>query len=282
MAPAPQVQTAAIQVHFSIPYRVNFGQSMAIVGSARELGAWTEDERVSSTSVSHHVAITRQNAVRVPNTPQISMNIMPLSTVQIVMDWSEGDVWRTKVDTSTPHLEYKYVILNHDGSISLWKPGGNFEIDMAGFSGKVLVEDSWDGTLHEVETSGSWESSAPTATPPPAIPGQGEDITPEEGEQLAVTDASALDEEYDAALKEELRKAYGELESTLQTSLQLAEDADPADPRLLRNDQKLAAVHRRATSLSKAIDAGAPPPAYILKEIQKQGEDGDEQEEPAD
>lgn len=59
------------------------------------------------------------------------------------MDWSEGDVWRTQVDTSSPHLEYKYVILNDDGSISLWKPGGNFEIDMAGFTGKVLVEDTW-------------------------------------------------------------------------------------------------------------------------------------------
>lgn len=197
--------------------------------------------------------------------------------VQIIMDWSEGDVWRTQVDTSSPHLEYKYVILNSDGTISLWKPGGNFEIDMAGFSGKVLVEDTWDGTLHEVETSGSWETSAPSATPPPAPPVPGQDAPAEQSEQLAVTDASGLDEEYDAALKEELRKAYGELESTLQTSLQLAEDADPADPRLLRNDQKLAAVHRRATSLSKAIDAGAPPPAYILKEIQKQDDDSEEE-----
>jgi hypothetical protein len=197
--------------------------------------------------------------------------------LQIVMDWSEGDVWRTQVDTSSPHLEYKYVILNHDGSISLWKPGGNFEIDMAGFSGKVLVEDTWDGTLHEVETSGSWESSVPTTPSPPNVPVPEEDVPVEGSEQLTVPGASALDEEYDAALKEELRKAYGELESTLQTSLQLAEDADPADPRLLRNDQKLAAVHRRATSLSKAIDAGAPPPAYILKEIKKQDDDSDEQ-----
>lgn len=203
--------------------------------------------------------------------------------VQIIMDWSEGDVWRTQVDTSSSHLEYKYVILNNDGSISLWKPGGNFEIDMAGFSGKVLVEDTWDGTLHEVETSGSWENSVkekvtPSAAPPPDAPEPGEDTPVEQSEQLVVPDASgAQDEEYDAALKEELRKAYGELESTLQTSLQLAEDADPADPRLLRNDQKLAAVHRRATSLSKAIDAGAPPPAYILKEIQKQ--DGDSEDE---
>jgi hypothetical protein len=198
--------------------------------------------------------------------------------LQIVMDWSEGDVWRTQVDTSSPHLEYKYVILNSDGSISLWKPGGNFEIDMAGFSGKVLVEDTWDGTLHEVETSGSWETSTPSSPPMPNIPAPEEEGPAEKSEQLAVPDASVLDEEYDAALKEELRKAYGELESTLQTSLQLAEDADPADPRLLRNDQKLAAVHRRATSLSKAIDAGAPPPAYILKEIQKQDDDREDEE----
>ena len=139
-----------------------------------------------------------------------------------------------------------------------------------------------------METSGSWESSvkgkvkekvAPATTPPPAAPIPGEDTPVEQSEQLVVPDASGGqdEQEYDAALKEELRKAYGELESTLQTSLQLAEDADPADPRLLRNDQKLAAVHRRATSLSKAIDAGAPPPAYILKEIQKQ--DGDSEDE---
>lgn len=41
------MQTSAIQVHFSIPYRVKFGQTMSIVGSATELGAWAEDHRVS-------------------------------------------------------------------------------------------------------------------------------------------------------------------------------------------------------------------------------------------
>jgi hypothetical protein len=188
---------------------------------------------------------------------------------QVAMDWSEGDVWQAKVDTDSAHLEYKYVIVDGDGKISLWKPGGNFEIDMEGFSGKVLVEDTWDGTLHEVETSGSWEGNGPSgASPPASVP----NVQPSESGETALMELG-YEEEYDAALKEELKKAYGELENTLKTSLKLAEDADPADPRLLRNDQKLAAVHRRATSLSKAIDAGAPPPAYILKEIQKQDDD---------
>lgn len=183
------------------------------------------------------------------------------------MEWSEGDIWEAQVDATSELVEYKYLVADQDGSVAIWKPGGNFQIDTKGFSGKVVVEDAWDGTLHEVQTSGTWQNgSSGSSSPKPAIP-----VEPDGEFQIAHT--SSNEGEYDAVLRQALQKAFGELEDTLQRSLALAENADPADPRLLRNDQKLAAVHRRATSLSKAIDAGSPPPAYILKEIERQQDD---------
>lgn len=184
------------------------------------------------------------------------------------MEWSEGDIWEAQIEAHGDLVEYKYLVADNDGSVAVWKPGGNFEIDTKGFSGKVVVEDAWDGTLHEVQTSGTWEKNGSSGSSPakPAVP-------VEEVGELQVAHPASHEGEYDAVLREALQKAFGELEDTLQRSLALAENADPADPRLLRNDQKLAAVHRRATSLSKAIDAGSPPPAYILKEIERQQDD---------
>lgn len=183
------------------------------------------------------------------------------------MEWSEGDIWEAQVEAAGELVEYKYLVADQDGSVAIWKPGGNFEIDTKGFTGKVVVEDAWDGTLHEVQTSGTWQNgSAGSSGTKAAVP-----VQPDADLQIA--QKSSTEGEYDAVLREALQKAFGELEDTLQHSLALAENVDPADPRLLRNDQKLAAVHRRATSLSKAIDAGSPPPAYILKEIERQQDD---------
>lgn len=183
------------------------------------------------------------------------------------MVWSEGDIWEAQVESSGELVEYKYLVADQDGSVAVWKPGGNFTIDTKGFTGKVVVEDAWDGTLHEVQTSGTWQNGSGGSSPAKAT------VPVEQDGDVQIASKSAHEGEYDAVLREALQKAFGELEDTLQRSLALAENADPADPRLLRNDQKLAAVHRRATSLSKAIDAGSPPPAYILKEIERQQDD---------
>jgi hypothetical protein len=217
----------AVEMHFNLPYRTTFGQSMSIVGSTEDLGAWDVSTRVP-------------------------------------MEWCDGDVWKAKVVADGgSSVEYKYVLVEMDGKVSQWKPGGNFEVNVEGFTGKVNIEDTWDG-LHEVSTSGTWNQS-----PPLPISSSDE----ERASSLAVADASSSGE-FDDVLKAALKHTFRELQETLETSLELADGAEPDDPRLLRNDQKLAAVHRKASSLWKAIDAGAPPPAYILNEIEKNDSSG--------
>lgn len=44
----PASVASAVQIHFSIPYRVNFGQAMCLLGSSEELGAWDVAGRVCS------------------------------------------------------------------------------------------------------------------------------------------------------------------------------------------------------------------------------------------
>jgi Starch binding domain len=191
-----------------VPYRANYGQSLSIVGSTPDLGAWDISTRVP-------------------------------------MEWSDGDVWRAKVVADDGDLEYKYVVVEADGQVSRWKPGGNFKVVLEGFSGTVHIEDTWDGSEHNVVTTSDSAEVAPAATPA---------------------------DSYDEVLREALRHAFGELEETLTASQALAESSDPDDPELLMIDQKLLAATQRATSLSKAVSAGAPPPAYILREIEVEAE----------
>jgi hypothetical protein len=190
------------------------------------------------------------------------------------MEWSDGDVWKAQVTADRCEVEYKYVIVDQEGQVTQWKPGGNFEVKLEGFQGKVQIEDAWDGSFHEVKTSGTWEEpppfakeqiSAPPASvePPPIVP-----TVEDQAPSLDIV-CSAVSSEFDDVLKEALEHTYNELQDTLDESYDLLDQVSPDDPRLLMNDQKLAAVHQKATSLSKAIDAGAPPPSYILKEIDK-------------
>lgn len=169
---------------------------------------------------------------------------------RVPMQWNDGDVWcaGVQVDEDACALEYKYVIVDNNGHISSWKPGGNYEIKLERYSGAVAVRDDWNGDVHEIRLEPSAQSALPQVPPSAAA-------------SMASEDDAVLDA---------LQRAYLELEAALQISLQLADEADdPSDPRLLLNDQKLAAASRRAVSLSKALEAGAPPPAYILKELER-------------
>jgi hypothetical protein len=227
----------AVEMNFNLPYRTQFGQSLSIVGSTDDFGAWD-----------------------------------PLCRVP--MEWSDGDVWKAQVTADRCEVEYKYVIVDQTGHITEWKPGGNFEVKLQGFRGKVQIEDTWDGSLHEVKTSGTWDEpppSAPSASvAPPPIVSAAEDPAP----SFAIS-SSPVRSDFDDVLKQALEYTYNELQDTLDESYDLLEQVPPDDPRLLMNDQKLAAVHKKATSLSRAIDAGAPPPSYILKEIDKDERSGE-------
>lgn len=213
----------AVEIRFNVPYRVNFGQSLGIVGSSDVLGNWDPTRRVP-------------------------------------MEWSDGDVWQAFVRASdevrASALEYKYVVVEQNGHISHWKPGENITLTLDDVGGQVAVRDTWDGSMHEISVE---------------VPaGQGA-ASKNAGASAFRAGTSADSSDKDADLKSALAQAYGELEDTLQATLQLVDAAvDPADPRLLMNDQKLAAVSRKAISLSRALEAGAPPPAYILRDLEAQ------------
>jgi hypothetical protein len=176
------------------------------------------------------------------------------------MEWSDGDVWRAKVLAENGDMEYKYVVVDSDGQVHRWKDGGNFELALNGFSGTVHIEDAWDGSVHSIQTSAAEPEAAAAPTSAPDNDGAS-----------APTDAtrqSPLDS-HDEVLQAALQQAFGDLQEALDAGKRLASGVEPDDPRLLVNDQRLAAVQERAVSLSKAIQAGAPPPAYILKEIEE-------------
>lgn len=45
------------------------------------------------------------------------------------------------------HIQYKYVVRNHDGSVVRWQEGDNVSLDLPGGSAAALaldVEDSWN------------------------------------------------------------------------------------------------------------------------------------------
>lgn len=56
-------------------------------------------------------------------------------------------------------LEYKYVVMNKDGGVSLWKPGENFKVEVAVkqqgsdimLARSVAVQDAWDASIHTID-----------------------------------------------------------------------------------------------------------------------------------
>lgn len=56
-------------------------------------------------------------------------------------------------------LEYKYVVRNADGGVSLWKPGSNYSFNLTPVAagtkqvlpGGVAVRDAWDGSVRDVK-----------------------------------------------------------------------------------------------------------------------------------
>jgi hypothetical protein len=68
-------------------------------------------------------------------------------------------------------IEYKYVVVNQDGNVGCWKPGGNYRVTLplqasgAKVPKRVKVADAWDDSfkkvdVEEAETTGASGSSA--------------------------------------------------------------------------------------------------------------------------
>ncbi|GFR40228.1 hypothetical protein Agub_g796 [Astrephomene gubernaculifera] len=146
-----ETSAGPLRLNFKLPYRVNFGQSVGLVGSGDTLGNWDPKRRIP-------------------------------------MKWTDGDWWIAEVSvapgTPTLDLEYKYVIVNADGNISYWKPGNNYRVTLplqptnAKVLKRVKVADAWDESfkkidLEEVESVPSAASSSGSSSPlQGTLPGQ--------------------------------------------------------------------------------------------------------------
>ncbi|GBF93653.1 hypothetical protein Rsub_06756 [Raphidocelis subcapitata] len=126
-----------VRVSFRLPYRVDFGQDVAVVGSIDEFGSWQPHRAVA-------------------------------------LRWTEGDWWTGDVELpagTNVQMEYKYVIRNPGGDCALWQPGSNFTLSLSsllpvvapggGRGGAVAaaapapagvaVRDAWDGAVRDVQ-----------------------------------------------------------------------------------------------------------------------------------
>ena len=54
-------------------------------------------------------------------------------------------------------LQYKYIVVNSDGSVARWMDADNFELQTSGneieLPGALRVSDSWDASIHAIEVS---------------------------------------------------------------------------------------------------------------------------------
>jgi len=187
----------AANINLRIPYHVDFGQCLAIVGSGEHLGNWNPGSAIKMT-------------------------------------WTEGDYWVAELQLKTlseTELEYKYLVLNSDGNLGLWKPGSNFRLEIPP-GARVKVHETWiDGPRHvEVDTCCLQKRKA------------------SDKQLLAGTAKSAIQQQTDTAM-EELEYALEQQCTSLEKS------KDPASSELINGDRILAAASNKAMAFKKASKA---------------------------
>eukprot|EP00197_Chlamydomonas_leiostraca_P010509 CAMPEP_0202865790 /NCGR_PEP_ID=MMETSP1391-20130828/6351_1 /ASSEMBLY_ACC=CAM_ASM_000867 /TAXON_ID=1034604 /ORGANISM="Chlamydomonas leiostraca, Strain SAG 11-49" /LENGTH=365 /DNA_ID=CAMNT_0049545667 /DNA_START=103 /DNA_END=1200 /DNA_ORIENTATION=+ len=144
-APKPAAAPAApttVKVVMRITNRVQMGQSVGIVGSCPEMGAWDGFKAVRLT-------------------------------------WGEGDVWSGEVQLpiAVGTVEYKYVVLGPNNAI-YWQAGANRSLDvkevslLAGAAPAVAVCEHWGPGEREVKPivpGGLLDDTAAAARPTPIV-----------------------------------------------------------------------------------------------------------------
>lgn len=172
-------ERSKIPVRFSVNYRCDFGQHLAIVGS--HVGEW-QPERAAPLAWGEGDWWSGEVELPLPSPPPPSSS--PSSSSSKQTDERSG---------SGSGVEYKYIVRNGDGNAACWQPNDNFSLAASvsappsRLPSRLEVEDSWDGRVHDVV-----EISPPSSPPPTPV------LTPSEaaGElRAALSDAvSALDE----------------------------------------------------------------------------------------
>ncbi|EFJ52450.1 hypothetical protein VOLCADRAFT_102948 [Volvox carteri f. nagariensis] len=272
-----------LRLNFKIPYRVNFGQSLGLVGSGDSLGNWD-----------------------------------PKRTVQ--MKWTDGDWWTVELSISPGgalDLEYKYVVVNQDGNIGYWKPGSNYRVTLplqpsgTKIPKRVKVADAWDDSFKkvdieeaEVQAAGSSSNGTaghaaapkassngtppptqatgiPAATPQPAVPPVGSVASRAASPRVVPSNfaaATAIPVIHPSLMAEQerledgVRNSLEDLQAQMDKHQQLRErNDDPAAVEVLVADRIVAAANNRVVAYNKALKAvqeynRLPPSASTAKE----------------
>ena len=124
------VKGLSYRIKFSIPYKVDFGQSLAVTGDVPELGSWGSN-----------------------------IKAMPKLT------WSDGDVWVSSEPHKFNHhiFTYKYVVLRNN-KIERWEECENRKIqldeklnvfaqsiDCIDSKQIIIFEDKWDQVVGNIK-----------------------------------------------------------------------------------------------------------------------------------
>jgi Starch binding domain len=108
-AASTATQKNRVKVRFWLQFRVEFGQSIVVVGGSPDLGNWVLADGV------------------------------PLA-------WSEGDMWNATVDLPAGTVtEYKYVVVGQGGHAAAWQQGNNSVLALRQADDVVEVYDNWGG-----------------------------------------------------------------------------------------------------------------------------------------
>uniref|UniRef100_A0A7S0S1Z5 CBM20 domain-containing protein n=1 Tax=Chlamydomonas leiostraca TaxID=1034604 RepID=A0A7S0S1Z5_9CHLO len=246
---------APVKVNLKIGYRVNFGQSVGIVGANDILGRWDGAKAVK-------------------------------------MAWTPGDYWVADLDVESGtaiQLEYKYVIINSDGRVGTWKPGANCKLDVLAARGtRVLVTDTWDDhgpRLVEVDVQGAEAQPAPAPqspphtqpqpqTPPSPQPQTASQQQPQPQAQNqpqpaeapepppAPSPAAPAAKPPMSGIQAEALAAMGELEEALERQRKtMSRVTDPTSMEVILGDRLLAAANNKAVAMNRALKAAEALPA---------------------
>jgi hypothetical protein len=98
-----------VKVRFWLQFRVEYGQSVVVVGGSPDLGSWVLADGVPLT-------------------------------------WSDGDMWNASVDLPAGTVtEYKYVVVGQGGHAAAWQQGNNSVLALRQSDDIVEVYDNWGG-----------------------------------------------------------------------------------------------------------------------------------------
>jgi hypothetical protein len=137
-------------VLFAINLKVDYGQSVSLVGAGQELGDWKPEN-------SFHLA------------------------------WNEGDVWGAELELPAGLHEYKYVVRHSDGRVEVWQPGENCSVEVpSDHVDRVVVTDDWLGKSRSVLLQPEDASTAASADKTASSSTSGSDATTAELEQKTV------------------------------------------------------------------------------------------------